>query len=105
MRFASIGSGSEGNGLVVEAGTTRILIDCGFGVRDTAARLARIGVAPEVIRRTLDGRLKVAPDGATRSDPNYLIIGRDGAGRPRAPRPRPPPASRGPEGGRGHAGR
>jgi phosphoribosyl 1,2-cyclic phosphodiesterase len=46
VRFASIGSGSEGNGLVVEAGTTRILIDCGFGVRDTAIRLARIGVAP-----------------------------------------------------------
>ena len=36
MRFASLGSGSEGNGLVVEAGATRILIDCGFGVRDTA---------------------------------------------------------------------
>ena len=47
MRFASIGSGSEGNGLVVEAGCTRVMIDCGFGVRDTAARLARIGVAPE----------------------------------------------------------
>src|SRR5262245_7003984 len=47
MRFASIGSGSEGNGLVVEAGATRIMIDCGFGVRDTAARLARIGVEPE----------------------------------------------------------
>ena len=46
MRFASIGSGSEGNGLVVEAGSTRILIDCGFGVRDTAIRLARIGVVP-----------------------------------------------------------
>ena len=39
MRFASLGSGSEGNGLVVEAGGTRILIDCGFGVRGTAARL------------------------------------------------------------------
>ena len=47
MRFSSIGSGSEGNGLVVEAGSTRIMIDCGFGVRDTAARLARIGVEPE----------------------------------------------------------
>ena len=47
MRFASIGSGSEGNGLVVEAGSTRLMIDCGFGVRDTAARLARIGVEPE----------------------------------------------------------
>lgn len=47
MRFASIGSGSEGNGLVVEAGATRILIDCGFGLRDTAARLERIGLTPE----------------------------------------------------------
>jgi phosphoribosyl 1,2-cyclic phosphodiesterase len=47
VRFASIGSGSEGNGLVVEAGGTRILVDCGFGVRDTAKRLARIGVAPD----------------------------------------------------------
>jgi len=42
----------------------------------------RIGVAPDVIRRTLDGRLKVSPDGAIRSDPNYLLVGRDGAGRP-----------------------
>src|SRR5512136_254747 len=32
VRFASLGSGSEGNGLVVEAGTTRVLVDCGFGV-------------------------------------------------------------------------
>jgi len=49
MRFASIGSGSEGNGLVVEAGSTRIMIDCGFGVRETTARLARLGLAPESI--------------------------------------------------------
>ncbi|HEY8624157.1 MAG TPA: MBL fold metallo-hydrolase [Casimicrobiaceae bacterium] len=49
MRFACLGSGSEGNGLLVEAGATRLLIDCGFGIRDTVARLARIGVAPESI--------------------------------------------------------
>jgi len=42
----------------------------------------RIGVSPDVIRRTLDGRLKISPDGAVRSDPNYLLVGRDGAGRP-----------------------
>lgn len=53
MRFASIGSGSEGNGLVAEAGTTRVLIDCGFGVRDTAERLARLGVAPESLTAIL----------------------------------------------------
>jgi phosphoribosyl 1,2-cyclic phosphodiesterase len=46
VRFASLGSGSEGNGLVVEAGATRVLVDCGFGVRDAAARLARLGLAP-----------------------------------------------------------
>jgi phosphoribosyl 1,2-cyclic phosphodiesterase len=46
MRFASLGSGSEGNGLLIEAGDTRILIDCGFGVRDCAARLARLGIEP-----------------------------------------------------------
>jgi phosphoribosyl 1,2-cyclic phosphodiesterase len=49
VRFACLGSGSEGNGLLVEAGATRLLIDCGFGIRDTVARLARIGVAPETI--------------------------------------------------------
>jgi len=49
MRFASLGSGSEGNGLLVEVGATRVLIDCGFALRDTVARLERLGVAPESI--------------------------------------------------------
>jgi phosphoribosyl 1,2-cyclic phosphodiesterase len=47
MRFASMGSGSSGNGLVVEAGSTRVLVDCGFSLTETRARLARIGLAPE----------------------------------------------------------
>jgi two-component system, oxyanion-binding sensor len=42
----------------------------------------RIGVAAEVIRRTLDGRMKVAPDGTVRADDRYLLIGRKGAARP-----------------------
>ena len=42
----------------------------------------RIGVAAEVIRRTLDGRLKVAPDGTVRTDERYLLIGRAGVARP-----------------------
>jgi NitT/TauT family transport system ATP-binding protein len=52
---------------------------------EVAAMLApadRVGVSPKIVRRTLDGRMKVAPDGATRIDPNYLMVGRDGAGRP-----------------------
>ena len=46
MRFASLGSGSEGNGLVVEAGATRVLMDCGFGLADSVSRLARLGLQP-----------------------------------------------------------
>ena len=42
----------------------------------------RIGGTAEVIRRTLDGRLKVAPDGTVRTSERYLRIGRAGAARP-----------------------
>ncbi|NDB69622.1 MAG: MBL fold metallo-hydrolase [Methylocystaceae bacterium] len=47
MRFSSIGSGSAGNALVVEQSSTRLLLDCGFGLRDTEQRLARIGLSPD----------------------------------------------------------
>jgi phosphoribosyl 1,2-cyclic phosphodiesterase len=46
VRFASLGSGSQGNALIVEAGATRLMLDCGFGLRDTVARLGRIGLEP-----------------------------------------------------------
>jgi phosphoribosyl 1,2-cyclic phosphodiesterase len=46
VRFASLGSGSRGNATVITAGSTTIVVDCGFSVRDTVARLARIGVEP-----------------------------------------------------------
>jgi phosphoribosyl 1,2-cyclic phosphodiesterase len=45
MRFASLGSGSGGNALVVEAGTTRVMVDCGFPIEETERRLARLGLA------------------------------------------------------------
>lgn len=47
MRFASLGSGSEGNALLVSTKHTQLLLDCGFGLKDTVARLARLGVNPE----------------------------------------------------------
>lgn len=53
IRFASLGSGSKGNALLVECGRTRVLVDCGFGPRELAARLARLGVAPEGIDAVL----------------------------------------------------
>jgi len=46
LRFASLGSGSKGNGTLVEGGSTCILIDCGFSVRETERRLARLGRHP-----------------------------------------------------------
>ncbi len=45
MRFASLGSGSRGNALLVEAGSTRLLIDAGFGPREMVRRLERLGLA------------------------------------------------------------
>jgi phosphoribosyl 1,2-cyclic phosphodiesterase len=47
MRFASLGSGSEGNALVVQAGETTVIIDCGFGLAETVTRLGRLGVPAE----------------------------------------------------------
>ena len=50
MRFCSLGSGSTGNALVVEASsgatTTRLLLDCGFSLREFEARLGRAGLRP-----------------------------------------------------------
>jgi len=47
IRFASLGSGSEGNALLVESGQSRLLLDCGFSVAETVRRLERLGVAPD----------------------------------------------------------
>ncbi|MCU9955517.1 MULTISPECIES: MBL fold metallo-hydrolase [Burkholderia] len=48
MRFASLGSGSEGNALVVEASsgttTTRVLLDCGFSAKEVERRLGRLNL-------------------------------------------------------------
>jgi phosphoribosyl 1,2-cyclic phosphodiesterase len=50
MRFCSLGSGSTGNATLVEARSdstvSRMLIDCGFSLRELERRLARAGLAP-----------------------------------------------------------
>lgn len=50
MRFCSIGSGSEGNSLIVEATegrtTSRVMLDCGFGLAEVERRLGAVGLAP-----------------------------------------------------------
>jgi ABC-type nitrate/sulfonate/bicarbonate transport system substrate-binding protein len=54
--------------------------------RAEAARILaqpeRIGVDADVILRTLDGRLKISPDGTMRESSRYLLVGREGAARP-----------------------
>jgi phosphoribosyl 1,2-cyclic phosphodiesterase len=55
VRFASLGSGSEGNALLVESGASRssaaftVMIDCGFGAREVRRRLARLQREPDQI--------------------------------------------------------
>jgi len=53
MRFASLGSGSSGNCMVVEQAATRLLLDCGFSVKETLLRLARLSLMPDDITGVL----------------------------------------------------
>lgn len=50
MKFASLGSGSKGNAHLISASSgttvTTVMIDCGFSMRETERRLARLGVMP-----------------------------------------------------------
>jgi phosphoribosyl 1,2-cyclic phosphodiesterase len=50
MKFASLGSGSEGNALLIstQSGTTSttVMLDCGFGIRETERRLERLQMTP-----------------------------------------------------------
>lgn len=53
MKLWMLGSGSNGNAILVECDGSRILIDCGFGTRTLAGRLRAIGVKPESIEGCL----------------------------------------------------
>ena len=71
MKIWMLGSGSNGNAILVECDGSRLLVDCGFGTRALAARLRTIGVAPESIDGCLlthehDDHLKGAAAAALR---------------------------------------
>jgi phosphoribosyl 1,2-cyclic phosphodiesterase len=53
MRFTSLGSGSAGNALYVEQGTTRLLLDCGLPIRSLEARLLARHIDPYQIEAIL----------------------------------------------------
>lgn len=53
MRFASMGSGSAGNSMVVQNESTNILLDCGFGAKEIISRLQRLDLVPEQLSAIL----------------------------------------------------
>lgn len=48
-RIASLGSGSKGNATLVASREALVMIDCGFGIRDAMARMARLGIEPNAL--------------------------------------------------------
>ena len=49
MRIASLGSGSRGNGTLIEDGNTCVLVDLGFTLKEATRRLQRLGRTPDDI--------------------------------------------------------
>lgn len=89
MRFASLGSGSRGNAMLVEAGTTCIMVDCGFSIADTVKRLRRLGRQPEDLAAVLvthehgDHLRGVAPFARRYGIPVWMTHGTSAAARDR----------------------
>jgi phosphoribosyl 1,2-cyclic phosphodiesterase len=87
MRFASLGSGSKGNATLIQAGSTLVLVDCGFSLRETTRRLSNLGVDPGELDAVLvthehtDHSSGVASLSRKHRVPVYLTHGTAGSGR------------------------
>ncbi|MES9811441.1 MAG: MBL fold metallo-hydrolase [Candidatus Thiodiazotropha sp.] len=53
LRFAILGSGSQGNALVIETASVRILVDCGFPAREIERRLSGLGIEADSLTAIL----------------------------------------------------
>ena len=53
IRVAALGSGSSGNSLLVQAGSTTLLVDCGFTMKEAIARMYGLGISPSDIDAVL----------------------------------------------------
>ena len=53
LQVAALGSGSSGNSLLVRSGKTTLLVDCGFTMKETIARMFELGVTPSDIDAVL----------------------------------------------------
>jgi phosphoribosyl 1,2-cyclic phosphodiesterase len=49
VRFASLGSGSRGNATLIQHNGTCLLVDCGFSMKETEARLLKLGSSAEAL--------------------------------------------------------
>ena len=53
MEFCSLGSGSSGNAFIVKNNQTLLMVDCGFGLKETVDRLERYQIHPSKITAIL----------------------------------------------------
>lgn len=53
MKLCVLGSGSKGNAVLMQAGSTRLLVDAGFSTRGMSKRLGLIGVDPKSIEAVI----------------------------------------------------
>lgn len=53
LQVASLGSGSAGNALLVRSNNTLLLLDCGFTLKETTARMAKLKLSPANIDAVL----------------------------------------------------
>lgn len=53
LQVASLGSGSAGNALLVKTEQTLLLLDCGFTLKETTARMHKLGLSPANIDAVL----------------------------------------------------
>jgi len=53
VQICSLGSGSRGNATLIRLADQLLLIDCGFGLKDTIARLQSVGCEPENLSAVL----------------------------------------------------
>jgi phosphoribosyl 1,2-cyclic phosphodiesterase len=53
IQYASLGSGSRGNGTLVASGEDLLLVDCGFTIKEVERRMARLGRKAEELSALL----------------------------------------------------
>ena len=53
MEFCSLGSGSSGNSFIVKNNQTILMVDCGFGLKETIDRLEKYQINPSEINAIL----------------------------------------------------